>query len=107
MKTTFNADETMTITCSVNDLILMESQKVALYGTPDLEDRIVSVYMSSQAHFVYDLVVATWEDFCDAEGWDNLGWQAWSQEELDACGEDETTIIVPRNTQELRGARDA
>ena len=106
MKTTFDA-KTMTITCSFNELVLTESNGLSVYGTPDLEDYIVSAYMSARAHFLYDRIVATWEDFCEAEGWDTLGWQEFSQEELGTCGDDETTITLPRNMQEIRGARDA
>ena len=92
---------TIQITCTFAELALMESNDLNIYGTPSTDGRIVEVYMASVHKFIDDRVIASWEDFAVEEGWDNLGWQEMSQDDLDACGDDETTITLPRTMAEI------
>ena len=106
MKSTMT-DTTVELTCTCEELATWESQGLAVYATPAQDDHAwaVQVYVGNRPNFLYDFCLATVADFCDAEGWDSLGWQEMTAEEWEGCREDTISLTIPRTKQERRVAQ--
>lgn len=90
-------ETTVDITCTFADIVRMASQAMAIYATPDGTGAVVrALYIARRPQERDDVVLATWADFCEAEGWDSTGYADLTEAAYAACQDDETTITVPR-----------
>jgi hypothetical protein len=90
---------TVDITCTFEELCRMDSFDQGIYATPTPTGDANQCYVSSQPHFKDDFLLAIVEDFCEAEGWTDLGWQEMGEEDREAVANERTTITVPRTQQ--------
>jgi len=92
-----NDARTLTVTCTVADLYLLDDDR-RLYGTPAQGDSgiITQGYMASGPNFQDDRVVARLDDFLEAEGWDLLA----DYDADDPTLDDSVTITVPMDRRE-------
>ena len=89
-------DSQVEITCTFDELVTMDSNDLAIYGTPNQDGQACQFYKASSRNWQDDFVVATVSSFCEAEGWDSLGWEEMDEATLDSISNDETTIVVSR-----------
>lgn len=89
-------DVTLTATC--DELATWESNHLAVYATPAVDDPTyaVQVYVGSQAQFRADFVLATVADFLAAAGLETLGWQERTEDEYAAQAGETLTCTVAR-----------
>ena len=88
---------TVTITCTFEDLTTMEALGQALYATPTPDGEANQVYLASRPQWRDDFVLATDQDFDDAEGLEiTAGWQEMDDAALAEHAADTYTITVPR-----------
>lgn len=101
MHYTINTDtDTVTITCTFEDLTMMASLGQALYATPTPQGDANQVYLASRPQYQYDFLLASEQDFDEAEGLDiTAGWQEMDDAELAEHAGDTYTITVPRRRQ--------
>ena len=97
MHYTINADDTVTITCTFDDLTTMASLGQALYATPTPDGEANQVYQASRPQYTHDFLLASEQDFDEAEGYDiTAGWQEMDDAALAEHAGDTYTITVPR-----------
>ena len=81
----------ITVTETLNDLARYDFNGLKLYGTPGAH----KPYWASQPGFMYDEVVATVNDFAQAAGYDDFGFEdSDMQDYLEAEGETKVSIEV-------------
>ena len=98
MQHTFNEHD-VEITCTFLELVDMDSLAYAIYTTPTPQGEANQVYIGTKPHFRYDFLLANVEDFCQAAGWDSLGWEDMTEDEIEHQADDVIMITVPRTKQ--------
>ena len=92
------------ITCTLEELVQMESLDQCIYATPDLQGTIVQLYIASRPASRNDFMLVDVEDFLAEMELDTLGPEESKSEELEALlermGSRETTITVARMKQD-------
>jgi len=95
------------ITCTLEELMKMESLDQRIYATADRQGAIVQLYIASRSTSRDDFMLVDAEDFLAELEFDTLGPEELKREDLagllERLGNRETTITVPRLKQE-RGA---
>ena len=91
------------ITCTLEELVKMESLDQCIYATPDLQGTIVQLYIASRPASRDDFMLVDVEDFLAEMELETLGPEESKSEELEALlermGSRETTITVARMKQ--------
>lgn len=99
MKRTMREME-IVLEASFDELATWESNGLAVYGTPSADHAYaMQVYIGNRPNFLYDFVLATVQDFLEAEGLDTLGWQDMTEEELHEHASETLSCTVSRIKQ--------
>lgn len=93
-------DLTIILTCTMREIARLETGH-QIWATPTPAGEAAEIYLSSQPHFRDDFVLATAEDFLEAEGWTATGWDEMDDDAQEATGNDETTITMQRAYAEV------
>lgn len=86
---------TVTLTCTIEEIAMMEAGLYAAYATPTPAGVANQVYLSNRANFKYDFLLANADDFLEEEGIDTIDWNDMTLEEQDEVGRNTITIAVP------------
>ena len=92
------------ITCTLEELVKMESLDQRIYARPNLQGTVVQLYIANRPTSHDDFMLVDAEDFLAEMEFDTLGPEESKREVLDALlvrmGSRETTLTVPRMKQE-------
>ena len=90
-------ESTVELVVCFGELCRWEQHDLAVYATPGTDPwRAEHVYVASRPAWRDDFLLATVQDFLDAEGIDSLGWQEMTKAEFEHAASDTMSCIVSR-----------
>ena len=97
-------ETTAQITCTLEELVQMESLDQRIYAMPNLQGTVVQLYLANRPTSRDDFMLVDAEDFLAEMAFETLGPEESKREVLDALlvrmGSRETNLTVPRMKQE-------